>query len=315
MQFWPRVRASRQHPRVRNWAHSDKPSFLGFPCYKAGMTHILAIDNRKFTPTKNEEVSYPVTIVECPPIHIISLRFYHTPYAGKAAATEFSFKPSKDVLRKIPSSKKYAEAKDLDKVNLAKYQDVTAVVATNPRQIKLKKTPEIFEMHVGGSDLKAKLDFLKEHLGKDIHVRGVFEDGQYVDIHGVTTGKGTQGPVKRFGIGLKPHKSEKSRRQPGSLGGWSEQGHVMYRVAHAGQMGYHQRVEYNKQILKIGVKAEEVNPKGGFVGYGNVTGDYAIIRGSTIGPKKRMLVLTKNSRRTPGHLAPTITYLSQTSKQ
>jgi len=315
MQFWPRVRAKRQYPRIRSWTTTDKAMFLAFPCYKAGMTHASGIDNRKFGPTKNEEISFPVTIVECPPFHIISIRFYHTPYDSKKVALEFSFKPPKDVTRKILAAKKYADLKDLDKLDLSKYQEVTAIIATTPRAIKLKKTPEIFEVHVGGADLKTQLDFLKEHVGKDIRMNAVFDEGQFVDVHGITTGKGTQGPVKRFGIALKGHKSEKSRRQPGSLGGWTAQGHVMYRVAHAGQMGYHQRVEYNKQVIKMGNKPEEVNPKGAFLHYGQIIGDYAIIKGSIIGPAKRMLLLTKTIRIPRTTPNPTITYLSQNSKQ
>jgi len=143
----------------------------------------------------------------------------------------------------------------------------------------------------------------------------VFEEGNWADIRGISTGKGYQGPVKRFGIAIRHHKSEKTKRGPGSLGGWSAQGHVMYRVAHAGQMGFHQRIEYNKQILKIGNKPEEINPKGDFLHYGKVKTDYLLVKGSVIGPTKRMLLLTKPLRPKPQEQLPTIQYISQSSKQ
>ena len=42
----------------------------------------------------------------------------------------------------------------------------------------------------------------------------VVKEGDYIDLRAITKGKGYQGPVKRFGIGLKSHKSEKGRRAP-----------------------------------------------------------------------------------------------------
>jgi large subunit ribosomal protein L3 len=72
-----------------------------------------------------------------------------------------------------------------------------------------------------------------------------------VDTIAITKGKGIQGPVKRWGIKRLPHKSRKTVRGVGSIGPWTP-GTVMYSVPRAGQMGFHQRTEYNKQILKIG---------------------------------------------------------------
>jgi large subunit ribosomal protein L3 len=88
-------------------------------------------------------------------------------------------------------------------------------------------------------------------------------------------------------------------------------------VPQFGQMGYHNRVEYNKLILKISDKPEEVNIKGGFTGYGQVKGDYLLLKGSVIGPKKRMLILRKAIRpdkKVPG-VPPQIKYISLESKQ
>lgn len=313
MQFWPRVRAKRQYPRIRSWSTSDKPSFLAFPCYKAGMTHVVGIDTRKTSHTKGDEVSYPTTVLECPPIHILAIRFYKTIRASKQPALELLFKPAKEVARKRPLPKKFADVKDLDTIKAEEYSDVVAIVATQPKLIKLKKKPEIFEIRIGGKTIQEKLDFLKNHIGKEITISIVFEEGGYADVHGITTGKGYQGPVKRFGIAIRHHKSEKTKRGPGSLGGWSGQGHIMYRVAHAGQMGYHQRVEYNKQIFKIG--KDDITPKGGFPHYGQVRMDYLLIAGSVIGPTKRTLILTQPIRLKTERPLPTIHYISRESKQ
>jgi large subunit ribosomal protein L3 len=123
--------------------------------------------------------------------------------------------------------------------------------------------------------------------------------------------------VKRFGIGLKQHKSEKGVRAVGSLGGWSRQGHVMYRVAHAGQMGFHQRVQYNNFILKISDKPEVVNPRGGFINYGLIKSQFVMIKGSIMGAKKRMILLTEPVRlkKKASYSPDSIKYISTSSHQ
>jgi large subunit ribosomal protein L3 len=63
------------------------------------------------------------------------------------------------------------------------------------------------EMAIAGTK-EQKLDFIKDKLNKTITVSEIFPSG-VVDIRGISIGRGLQGPVKRFGIGLKNHKSEK----------------------------------------------------------------------------------------------------------
>jgi len=84
----------------------------------------------------------------------------------------------------------------------------------------------------------------------------------------------------------------------------------------AGQMGYHQRTEYNKRILKIGNNGEEVTPKGGFLHYGIIKNNYVILKGSVQGPPKRLIVLRSAIRCPEDKFGlPEITYLSRESKQ
>jgi large subunit ribosomal protein L3 len=82
-------------------------------------------------------------------------------------------------------------------------------------------------------------------------------------------------------------------------------------------MGYHQRTEYNKRILKIGVDGKEVTPKGGFVRYGEVKGTYLLVDGSLPGPVKRLVRLRAPVRPRTKHAeeAPNITYISLESTQ
>ena len=132
-------------------------------------------------------------------------------------------------------------------------------------------------------------------------VKDTLKEGQQLDMHAITKGYGVQGTVKRFGIALKQKKSEKGRRRPGSLGPWKGQAHIMYRVAQAGQTGYHQRLEINKLLLKMGEK-EEINPKGGFTNYSLVKNNYILVKGSIAGAKKRLIIMTPASR--PNKLIP-----------
>ncbi|MEA3347310.1 MAG: 50S ribosomal protein L3, partial [Candidatus Auribacterota bacterium] len=158
-----------------------------------------------------------------------------------------------------------------------------------------KKKPEVFEVALGGKK-EEKLNAAKELLGKEVSLKDIFKNGQLLDIHAITKGKGMLGPVKRFGIALKSHRSEKARRNPGSLGGWKGQAHFMYRIAHAGQMGYHQRTGYNKRILKMGEKDDGINPKSGFKHYGLIKNSYIMVKGSVMGPSKRLIRFNNATR-------------------
>ena len=138
--------------------------------------------------------------------------------------------------------------------------------------------------------------FVKNNNTKEINLTDVFNEGQQVDIHSVTKGKGTCGPVKRFGISLRAKKSEKTKRGPGSLGPWKGQGGIMWRVAFAGQHGFHQRTEYNKWVIKFGKESTKITPSCDFHKYGIIKSDYLLLKGSVGGPKKRLIIMTDPQR-------------------
>jgi large subunit ribosomal protein L3 len=191
------------------------------------------------------------------------------------------------------------------------------VVYTQPKEVMIgKKKPELFEVAIGGT-VADQLKYATAKMGKEIPVTEVFSTGSIVDIHAVTTGRGLQGSVKRFGVAIRAHKSEKTKRGVGSTaGGWSAQQHTMYRVAKAGQTGYHTRTEYNKKIMLIDSDATKVNPKGGFIRYGEVKNTYVLIKGSVAGPEKRMIRFNKAIRVANMKTeVPKIEYISVESKQ
>ena len=104
-----------------------------------------------------------------------------------------------------------------------------------------------------------------------------------------------------MGVKKKQHKSRKSVREVGSLGPISPQ-YVMYTVPRGGQHGLHQRTEYDKKIMVMDNTENikyEINPKGGFKHFGNVNGDFIILRGSVPGTSNRLIKLRSQIRNIP----------------
>jgi len=227
--------------------------------------------------------------------------------------------PPKDLERTIVIPENFETEKMLQK--LTEHIDSTSYVrlitATQPKQTSVpKKKPDINEIEIGGGTTQQQLDYAKALLGKTVTCEEVFKDGQHIDVAAITTGKGFQGPVKRWHVTILQHKGRKTKRGIATLGPWNPH-HLMYSIPRAGQMGYHQRIEYNKRILKIGKDGKEVTPKGGYIRYGIVKNPYVLIEGSIPGPEKRAIRL-RTPARPPKEVAeqpPQITHISLESPQ
>ncbi len=303
MAFYPRVRARKETPSIK--AKGSEAKALSFLGYKVGMTQVIGKDSHKGSITFGQTVAVPATIVEVPSIKVLGIRAYTKEDQGHAVLSDvLSDTFEKEVSRKIKNYKKKSEKNKAKKSEEKSYtiadfekeinsiEYFTLLVNTQPKTIELKKTPEIVEINIGGNKTE-QLNYAKEILGKEIKLEDVFSEGTFLDIKGVTKGKGFQGVIKRFGIKQQRPKAKK-RRVVGSISPWHP-ATVMYTVARAGQMGYHNRTEYNKKILKISDKIDEVNGTG-FSGYGKLTGKYMIIRGSIPGAAKRCVAFRKSVR-------------------
>lgn len=286
LQFWPRKRAAKFLPRV-NWdAVNSGKNLKGFIGYKAGMMSICVKDNTPDSMTKGKKIAIPVTILECPPLKILSVRFYKN---GKVFDEVLVDNLEKELKKRIKLPKK--NSKKIDEVK--DYEDVKVICYSQVKKTNIKKTPDLSEIGLAGS-IEEKINFIKENLGKEISVLNILKKGQLIDLRGLTKGKGLCGPVKRFGITLKSHKSEKGRRRPGSLGPWHP-ARVTFRVPMAGQLGMFTRVIYNNKIIDLG-KAEEKFKN--IKNFGDVKTDYLLVRGSIQGPAKRSLIITSSLRET-----------------
>ncbi len=312
-----RKRAETQTPEVGSWPKVQEVGLLGFAGYKAGMTHATMIDDDAGSVTKGHEIAVPVTVLEAPPLFVFCLRAYKdTPYGKKIAADVFAEKIDEKVRKKLtlPKNNKMS-MKDLDSI-ASSVSDVRVLVFTSPSLAGFgKKMPEVMEIAVGGKDGKAKLEYAKGILGKEVKVSDAVKDGEYFDTIAVTTGKGWQGAVKRFGVSMQRRKATGRYRHVGTLGPWHP-AFVMYTVPMAGQMGYHHRTEHNKRVLKVGGAKERITPDGGFLNYGVVKNDYVLVKGSVGGPMKRLVRLRKAMRRQGEKvLKPEMKFISLSSKQ
>jgi len=319
LQFWPRKRARRIFPAIKNWARKKEIKPLGFAGYKAGMTSLIYVDNRPKSPTKGEEVKTPVTVLEVPPMKVVGIRLYSKDaYGLKALAEYWHEKLDKELERVLTLPKKKKITLEKLKEKLPDAAEVRLIVHTQPKLAGIgKKKPEIMEIAIGGDDVNAQFEYANSVLGKELTISDVFKEGELLDVHAVTKGKGFQGVIKRFGIRLESHKAEKGRRKLATMGPWTPKV-VPWWTAQAERMGFRTRTEYNKQLLKISdAKEQPITPKGGFSRYGVVKGQYVLIAGSLPGPKKRLVRLTHAIRPKQAAIiqAPEIVHISLKSQQ
>ncbi len=312
--FSPRVRAPSPLPHIRSWPEEEETRLLGFAGYKAGMTHVLYVDDRKTSATAGKEIACAATVIETPPLKVCGIRLLGKTSRGLRTLMEvWAENLDKELgrllnLPKRTDPEKMRKAEEL--VKGGKVAEVRVLAHTQPYLCSgPKKKPDLLELAVGGKEAPAKWEYAKSLLGKEIKVSDVFRPGDYVDVTAITKGKGFQGPVKRWGVKILPRKTNDGRRQVGTLGPWTP-ARVMWTVPAAGQMGYHQRTELNKRILKIG-KGEEVTPKGGFKRWGPVKTEYVLLAGSVPGPTKRLIHLRPARRREAGP-PPVVTYIAST---
>lgn len=293
LQFWPRKRAEKELPSL-NWRILESKNLgktlLGTIAYKAGMCSAIVKDNTLNSLTKGKTIVIPMTILECPPLKIMGIRFYKN---GLPAFEMLAPNLDKELKRKLKLPKKEPS---MD-VNPENFDNVHVLAYSDAKKTMIKKTPDIAEIGIKGKNAAEKFEAAKALLGKEININDVFDKNQLVDTHAVTKAKGLEGPVKRFGITFKQHKSEKGVRRPGSLGPWHP-ARVTFKVPISGQLGYFTRVQYNNKILDFDNIAKSKLDGKTFLNYGIINTKYCAIKGSVAGPQKRAVLLTFSSRPT-----------------
>jgi len=185
----------------------------------------------------------PVTVLQAGPCTILQVK---TPEKDGYCALQLGFDDVK------PSRVKKPQKGHADKAGTAVKRFV--------REWRLSEQPK--EEYKPGSLLDVK----------------IFEGVQYVDVSGISKGKGFAGVMKRHGFGGQPasHGTERKHRSPGSLSGHgSDRGHggnIKKGKRMAGHMGMDRVTSRNHKLVWIdaennllAVKGPVPGPAGGYV--------------------------------------------------
>ena len=177
----------------------------------------------------------PVTLVEAGPCHIAQIKRVET---DGYAAIQLSFGERKRVNKPM---------------------------AGHLGKAKLTSSRHLVELRVD--------DASEFSLGDEIKA-DIFEEGEVVDVIGVTKGKGFAGGMKRHNFkGLSSsHGTQKKHRSPGSIGACATPARVFKGTRMAGHMGHVRVTTLNLKVIKADpernlllIKGAIPGPRGGLV--------------------------------------------------
>jgi large subunit ribosomal protein L3 len=132
-----------------------------------------------------------------------------------------------------------------------------------------------------GTTAKKKVvefQFENEYKLGDVITVDVFAEGEFVDVKGVSKGKGFQGVVKRHGfggVGQATHGQHNRLRAPGSVGASSYPSRVFKGMRMAGRTGGENVTVQNLRVLKVVADKNLIVIKGAVPGHKN---SYVIIQ-------------------------------------
>jgi len=327
--FLPRKRSARHRGKVKSFPRDDPikpPHLTAFLGYKAGNTHIVREVDKPGSKLHKKEVVETVTIIETPPIVVVGVVGYiETPQGLRTLTTVWAQHLSAELRRRFYKNwyrakkkafTKYAlqykddriKAKtiDVELKRIKKYCSVVRVLAhTQIRKLGFRqKKAHLMEIQVNGGTTAQKVDFAYNLFEKPVSIDALFEENEMIDIIGVTKGKGFEGVTTRWGTTRLPRKTHKGLRKVACIGAWHPS-RVQWSVPRAGQHGYHHRTEINKKVYRVGktgtntgstatdLTEKKITPLGGFPRFGIVDEDFIMVKGCTVGVRKRVLTLRK----------------------
>jgi large subunit ribosomal protein L3 len=173
----------------------------------------------------------------------------------------------------VVSQVKTIETDGYEAIQLA-FDEKKEKSTTNPLKGHFKKA---------GTTPKAKLVELKEFENElklgDVITVDLFDEDTFVDVIGISKGKGFQGVVKRHGfggVGDKTHGQHNRGRAPGSLGASSFPSRVFKGMRMAGRTGGDRVKIENLRVIKV-------IPENNLL----------VVKGSVPGPKGSYLIIEK----------------------
>ncbi|WVN87342.1 60S ribosomal protein L3 [Cryptococcus depauperatus CBS 7841] len=309
--FLPRKRAARHRGRCKAFPKDDpkKPVHLtAVMGYKAGMTHIVRDLDRPGSKMHKREVVEAVTVIETPPMVVVGVVGYvETPRGLRSLTTVWAEHLSDEVKRRFyknwyRSKKKaftrYAAkhtensgasiTRELERIK--KYCTVVRVLAhTQISKTGLQqKKAHLMEIQVNGGSVADKVDFAKSHFEKTVDVTSVFEQDECIDIIGVSKGHGFEGVTARWGTTRLPRKTHRGLRKVACIGAWHPSKVMIYRIANGSSE--------SSGSTEFDLTKKSITPMGGFVRYGIVKNDFIMVKGTCVGPVKRIVTLRKALR-------------------
>jgi large subunit ribosomal protein L3 len=120
--------------------------------------------------------------------------------------------------------------------------------------------------------------FENEYKLGDVITADLFQEGDFVDVAGVSKGKGFQGVVKRHGfggVGQATHGQHNRLRAPGSVGASSYPSRVFKGMRMAGRTGGERVTVQNLRVLKVVAEKNLLVVKGAVPGHKN---SYVIVQ-------------------------------------
>ncbi|XP_024531187.1 50S ribosomal protein L3-2, chloroplastic [Selaginella moellendorffii] len=182
--------------------------------------------------------------------------------------------------RRIPITVLWADDNQVVQVKTVDHEGFNALqVGCGQKKPKQLSIPELGHFRSKGVPIKRKLKEFQVSedallpVGTPLTVRH-FVPGQFLDVTGVSIGKGFQGPMKRWGFAGMPasHGASLSHRSHGATGGRKSPGKVFKNKKMAGQMGNRKATVFCVWVYKvepqrdlIWVKGQVPGCKGNFV--------------------------------------------------
>jgi large subunit ribosomal protein L3 len=109
------------------------------------------------------------------------------------------------------------------------------------------------------------------HPGADL-----FQDGQWIDVLGVTKGKGFQGVMKRYNFAGQPDShGHMMHRRPGAVGAGTWPGRVWKNQKMPGRHGNYNRTVQNLKVVKVRAEDNVILVSGAVPGH---NGAYVVVR-------------------------------------
>merc|ERR1719408_486335 len=171
-----------------------------------------------------------------------------------------------------------------------------------------QKKANIKEIQINGGSVEKKVDFCMGLFEQEVKVADVFSQDEMIDVIGASKGHGIAGVITRWGCTRLPRKTHRGLRKVACIGSWHP-ARVQFQVPRSGQRGYHHRTEINKKIYRVG-KAEKddpnnagtetdltekcITPMGGFSHFGEINEDWLMLKGTVMGPRKRVITVRKS---------------------